>query len=259
MQSLTHYMKKELIFYIKQEYEKGHSLTKIREALLEGGHHKDLVKEAMSALKKHDFNVVKALDEPIKKHLDKELYYDIMNSLIRYVEFQLKKGYEPKRIKKILSDYGHSKDMIEQAFNATKKEANPNPWLSKSLEYGYLVVFALFLVFLSGSTGEGIETILFAFSPTIFSIIAVYVGKYSKLDYSFIWLAPVVLVGIFAILTTLSPMTNNGMEVLKLSTLNLGLSILFVYIKITETFNADKAIEELEDELQTKNDEKTKK
>lgn len=254
MQSLTEYMKKELIFFIKQEYDKGHSLKKIREALLEGGHHKDLVREAISALRKNDFNVVKALDEPIKKHLDQDLYYDIMNSLIKYVEFQLKKGFTPKKIKKILKEYGHSEDIIKQAIDAAQKTSSQMPWLIQALEYGFLVLFALFLVFISGSTQDSMDIILFAFSPVIFTIVAVYVGMRSKVQYSLLWLAPVALTLIFSILVTLSPSLAYGMETMKIAVLNVVLGIIFVYIKISRTFNSGEALETLEKEVQTKND-----
>jgi hypothetical protein len=122
MQSLTEYMKKELVFYIKQEYDKGVPLTTIRKALLEGGHHTNLVKEAFSSLKKHKYNLVKALNEPVKSNLDKELYFNIMNSLVKYIEYQLEAGKDIDEIKKILEHYGHSKDLIEKAISSVNNQ-----------------------------------------------------------------------------------------------------------------------------------------
>ncbi|MFW5852577.1 MAG: hypothetical protein ACOCUR_00955, partial [Nanoarchaeota archaeon] len=151
MQSLTEYMKKELVFYIKQEHDKGVPISQIKRALLDGGHHANLVKEAMKSLRKHKYNLVKALNEPINSNLDKELYFNIMNSLMEYAEYQLASGKSVAEVKKILSNYGHSKDVIEKAINSVNKQEEKTKPSLKYAELGIILGVFVLIFFTAGS------------------------------------------------------------------------------------------------------------
>ncbi|MFP4112522.1 MAG: hypothetical protein ACLFPQ_04950 [Candidatus Woesearchaeota archaeon] len=263
MQSLTEFMKKELLFYIKQEFDKGHSLDKIRKALLEGGHHHDLVTEAITSLEKNKFNIVKSLNDPIDKNLDQELYFDIMNSLVRYIEYQLKQDYTQTKIRKILEDYGHSEEIIEKAFHEIEKKrlTEQKPKASKTqpkiFEMAFIILFALLLVFVSGSADEPFDIILIAFAPAIFSILGIYMISKVPIDLYYNWLVPIIITGIFWGIMSFSPIIP-GMEVLKISTLNLIIAMVFAYIKTTEGFDSKRALDILGQEVATQEDKEVK-
>jgi hypothetical protein len=268
-QSLTEYMKKELIFYIKQEYDKGHSVNQIKNALFNGGHHKDLVSEAIDALRKHNFNVVKALDEPIKKHLDQEIYFNIMNSLIKYVEFHIKRGYTTSKIKSILEKYGHSEEMIEKAIiEATKTKSIESKKTPQKKEKNQtksfadiIFIFTLFglIIFTTASTLDPFEIVLISFLPSLLTILGTEIAIRNNLEVMYIWLVPFIFTGVFAVLSY-NGIMGHSIEYIKLIGLNLVLSFIFVYIKISSLtdkyFDSKKALKTLEKEVEVENNKK---
>ena len=268
MESLTEYMKKEIIFYIKQERDKGIPLSKIKKSLLEGGHHTNLVKEAMRSLKKHDYNLVKALNEPIKSQLDKELYFNIMNSLVKYVEYQLSSGKKVSEIKKILSDYGHSKDIIEKAINGIKGNEPKTSVFFKRLDIIFTILIFSIIFLVSGTANEPLELVLFGFIPTILTIVVLNVPnitKDSKMFLSYMWLFPLIF-SLGFLLIGIAGITRLQFEFFRLTILNLALSITYTYIKSARIYESQKYIDFLkgivntasDKELDTKN-KKTKK
>ncbi len=238
--SLTDYMKKELIFYIRQEYEKGHSLSAIKDALSKGGHHKDLVRQALDSLKKHNFNVIKALDEPIQNNLDEELYLDIVSSLVKYIKHQLNEGYSTKKIKEILIKYGHSHDLIDEALKkATLSDMKKNRSMKTIYEIGFISIFALILIYIMGATQERFEIVLFSFIPTILTIIASKFIHKEK-DMHYLLAVPAFLSIIFMIGTIYAPITE-GFESVKIGFFNLILSYIYVGISYSEESKKEKS------------------
>lgn len=254
MQSLTEYMKKELVFYIKQERDKGVPLTQIKKSLLEGGHHTNLIKEAMRSLKKNNYNLVKALNEPIKSSLDKELYFNIMNSLIKYVEYQLAAGKTEKEIRKILEDYGHTNDVIEKAVKGMKDE-KPKKTRSflKYFDTGMIVFVFIGVLLVSGFAKEPLEFVIFGFSPTIFTIIALNISFDRKKVKEFLWIIPVFFSLAFTAIG-LSGITGLNLEYLRLTIVNLAFSLLYTYLKSAQLFNVEKYENMLQQSVSTDSD-----
>ena len=254
MQSLTEYMKKEIVFYIKQERDKGVPLTTIRKSLLSGGHHTNLVKEAMRSLKKHKFNLVKALNEPIKSNLDKELYFNIMNSLIKYSEHQIASGKSVNEVKKILSEYGHSKEVIEKAVNGVRaEERSPMKPIFKYLDTILLVLTLALIFIVSGVAKEPIELVALGFLPSILTIISLNLSVTSREIRKLFWIYPFVfsfgfmIVGLFGVFGV-------EQEFFRLTILNLIISVLYTYAKATKLIDLEKYNEILQNSVNTDSD-----
>ncbi len=253
MQSLTEYMKKELVFYIKQEYDKGIPLSQIRKALLEGGHHTNLVKEAVTSLRKHKFNLVKALNEPVKSSLDKELYFNIVNSLVKYVEYQLAAGKTPAEVKKILADYGHSKDVIEKALTRVNKTVPTAKKTVKILDICAIVGTLLLVFIIAGATEEPLEIVAFGFFPSILTIIAANFAVESRIAKRYIWLFPVFFILLFIFIGA-RELVAYRLEYFKLAFLNLTISLGYTYIKLLRKKDVDAVLDTLEEELMSESD-----
>ena len=257
MQSLTEYMKKELIFYIKQEYDKGIPMTRIRKGLLDGGHHQNLVKEAMSSLKKNNYNLVKALNDPIRSSIDKELYFNIMNSLVKYVEYQLQSGKNQEDVKSILSDYGHSKKVIEQAFNAVNKTT---PKLEESMRKTdlFMMLSTFILIFiLTGLTQEPLEIVFFGFSPTLLVFLTANIMQQYKVSKKIYWWLPLIFGFFFLLVNTADVFPGIDIDYPKLLGFNLVISLIYVYVKMVSLSHAQNAIDIIREEVMTENDPET--
>lgn len=253
MQSLTEYMKKELVFYIKQERDKGVPLSQIKKSLLSGGHHTNLVKEAMRSLKKHNYNLVKALNEPIKSSLDKELYFNIMNSLVKYVEYQLAAGKTEKDIRKILSDYGHSKDVIEKAMKGMKTEEVKIKPYTKYIDICFTALFFIMIFVVSGLAKEPIEIVALGFSPTILTIIMLNASITNKNLRKYFWVYAVAFSFLFLIIG-MTTLVELNMEFFRLMVLNIILSFFYTYIKSARTVNVEEYLEKLQESVSTDSD-----
>jgi hypothetical protein len=252
MQSLTEYMKKELVFYIKQEYDKGVPLTTIRKALLEGGHHTNLVKEAFSSLKKHKYNLVKALNEPVKSNLDKELYFNIMNSLVKYIEYQLEAGKDIDEIKKILEHYGHSKDLIEKAISSVNNQLPKAKNIARYIDGFFILGVLVSLFFLAGATQEPLELIALGLFPTILTLVGANIVAYNKGYEKYLWSIPIGSIILFVAVGFLD--ISKGLDMFKLGVLNLILSIGYTYVKAIRIIGHKSAIDILKLEVATESD-----
>lgn len=246
-------MKKELVFYIKQERDKGVPLSQIKKSLLAGGHHTNLVKEAMRSLKKNKYNLVKALNEPIKSSLDKELYFNIMNSLIKYVEYQLAAGKTEKDIRKILSDYGHSKEVIDKAMKGMQAEEVKIKPYTKYIDIGFTALFFIMIFLVSGLAKEPIEIVALGFSPTILTIIMLNASITNKSLRKYFWIYAVSFSFIFLIIGITS-LAELNMEFFRLMVLNVILSLIYTYIKSARTVNVEEYLEKLQESVSTDSD-----
>lgn len=252
MQSLTEYMKKELVFYIKQEYDKGVPLTTIRKALLEGGHHTNLVKEAFTSLKKHKYNLVKALNDPIKSNLDKDLYFNIMDSLVKYIEYQLQAGKSVDEIKKILEHYGHSKDLIEKAVQNVNKKIPTAENIVKYVDFVLIIGILVSLFLVAGATREPLELVALGLSPIILTLVGANIVAFNKAYTKFLWAIPIFAILLFAALGIADIV--QGFDFFKLGVLNLILAIGYTYVKAIRITGMQSAIDILKLEVATDSD-----
>ncbi len=258
MQSLTEYMKKELVFYIKQERDKGVPLSQIKRSLLSGGHHTNLVKEAMRSLKKHNYNLVRALNEPIKSSLDKELYFNIMNSLIKYVEYQLAAGKTEKEIRKVLSDYGHSKEVIDKAMKGMETEEIKITPYTKYIDFLFTLLFFGMIFVVSGVAKEPIEIVALGFLPTILTIIVLNLSIKNKMLRKYFWVYALSFSFIFLI-TGMTSLVELNMEFFRLAMLNIGLSLVYTYIKSSRIIDLEEYLKNLQESVGTDSDKELEK
>ncbi len=252
MESLTAYMKKELMFYIKQEHDKGMPISHIKTALLRGGHNQDLIKEAMRSLKRNKYNLAKALTEPIKHDLDKVLYFNIINSLVKYIEYQLSVGRSMTEVKKILEKYGHSENVINAAIERINQTRPPINAYAKFIEIG-LSVFLIVLTFIvAGLTEEPLGLILLGFSPIYLTIFVTILVVKNRRSTKRLWFLPVIsnaalLGGLFLQFEPLE-----GMKLGNIIFFNMAYSLLYVAIVISQTQDLNKTMEELHEEVSPK-------
>lgn len=249
MESLSEYMKKELVFYIKQEYDKGIPLSKIKTSLLSGGHHKNLVAEALSSLKKNKYNLVKALSDPVKSNLDKELYFNIINSLVKYIEFQLSAGKSSEDVKKILSRYGHSDKIIKAAFSKVGKELPTVDNKVRILDMGVIVGFIIFLFVVAGLATEPLEIVLLGFLPCVLILAVSNILALRKVNKEALWALPFVFILIFIGLSFIPESVFTGMDIFKLSVFNLIFSLGYIEIKILRSKKLEDTFELLTEEV----------
>ncbi len=234
--SFADFMKKEVIRYVKEEIDKGHSTEKIKRALLKSGHKHDLIEEAILALKKENFDLERALKEPIQSEtLEQELYAEVLSSLIEYIQFQQKQGYSIDEIKNILLRYGHSKEILEDAVSAIKKDGKRAPNLN-NIKFGLLLtLFLVFIFLVSYSTGDGFDKVFIGFFPTTASLvlIGIMINRVTLRQSTFLWLAPFVFVAVFFILgQSQSYDVLSKMDIIKLSILNISISMVAAIILI---------------------------
>ncbi|MFP4117888.1 MAG: hypothetical protein ACLFTR_03105 [Candidatus Woesearchaeota archaeon] len=258
MGSLTHYMRKELIFYIKQEYDRGVPLSRIRKSLKEGGHHQNLVKEAMTALKKNDYNLIKALNEPIRSDLDKDLYFNIMNSLIRYAEHQLSSGKSEKEIRKVLNDYGHSEDIIDKALKGANKEIPSLSRTMRRIDIGMLIGILLLILITAGGTNNPLVLIIGAFVPTLLTVIILNVQSFEGGGQSLMWAYAPLFSIIYLILGEMG-ILNEGYQHFNIAMLNMAISLGYTYVKALRSREFQGYMEDLKDIAATDSDKEADK
>ncbi len=253
MRSLTEYMRKELIFYIKQEYDRGIPLSRIKRSLKEGGHHQNLVKEAMTALKRNDYNLIKALNEPVRSDLDKELYFNIMNSLIKYAEHQLASGRSEKEVKKILSDYGHSEDIIDKAIKGVKEEIPSSVDRMRKIDISFIVGIVILIFFTAAGTLEPLYLVVGGFLPTLLTMSVLNLQAFATKNKNTSWLYAPFFSAIFLILGELGFLAE-GYHVFNITMLNLGISLIYTYIKAVRDKDVREYMESIRDSVATESD-----
>ena len=257
MGSLTQYMRKELIFYIKQEYDRGVPMARIRKSLMEGGHHQNLVKEAMRALKRTNYNLIKALNEPIKSDLDKELYFNIMNSLIKYAEHQLASGKSEKEVKKVLSDYGHSEEIIEKALKGVKDEIPGDSKVLMRLDIGMVLGTVLVILFSAGGANEPLHLVVGAFTPTLLTIAMLNLQSFSKGGKGLAWVYAPFFAFAFLLLGE-TGVLGHGYNLLGLAMLNLIISLAYTYVKSIRNKDVQEYLDNLKASVATDSDKEVK-
>ncbi|RLE39334.1 hypothetical protein DRJ17_01275 [Candidatus Woesearchaeota archaeon] len=227
------YLKRELIKYIKEELDRGVKLSKIQEALLKGGHNRNLIDEVIYDLKKHNFDIVKALREPLRLNPEaEELYFDIVESLVRYIEQQLEQGSTITEVKETLLDFGHAEETINKAIDrvlAAKEKASRRIKLS-SVALSAIILFAIMFTF-SAITLEPFSLVVIAFFP---SILMLAVGAFFRGEKNLLLVMPFLLAIIFFLLGSKVGVIAN-MEVGPLTFYNLVFSLVIAAVIYDKT------------------------
>lgn len=237
--SFANFMKKRVVRYIKEEIERGSSIGGVRRALLRGGHKHDLIEEAILALEKENFNLERALREPVKSQtLAEELYAEVLSSVIEYIQFQQKQGYGPEEIRDILLRYGHSKEILDNAISEIKRDSH-REFRSGSIRLVSLIVLLFAIIFITGYyTGDGLDRIFIGFFPTIATllVIGLMANRVTSKQGTFLWLSPFVFVAAFFIVgQSQSYDILLKMDTIKLAALNMALSLISATILLNPT------------------------
>ena len=232
----AHYLKKEVIRYIKEEMDKGHPLYGIRRSLLEGGHHQDLVQEAIETLKRKNFDVNAAMREKVKsKALAQELYGKIISSLVRYIQYQMEHGYDVEEVRSVLISHGHHKEIIEEAMKAITIPDKETVDYHNFVFVGSIIVFLLGSFYLSFLIDESIGLVMIGLFPAFATliIIGVMINKVNEGIKNLLWFLPFVFGGIFFILGNSGSFPIiSGMEFENLSVFNIVLGMVLATIFI---------------------------
>ncbi|MBD3313357.1 hypothetical protein GF345_02860 [Candidatus Woesearchaeota archaeon] len=160
-----------------------------------------------------------------EKHSKKEV--------IEYIKEQLDSGQSVDHIKAHLMSYGHDADELESLFEEILKEEETvkSKTVSRAVEILYVVIFIIFIFWVGASSKSPGETVVFGFSPTLLYIILtiVLLEKLKKTDITLV-LMPIALVFLFFIIGSIGeiPMLA-GMEIGKLTVLNMILSYIFLF------------------------------
>ncbi len=239
--SLADFMKKELIRYVKKEVDKGHPLWAIKRSLIDGGHHKTLIDESIDALKKNDFDVEKALEEPAATSLTEDLRYDVHEALKKYIKHQHENGYTLSEIKEILTHYGHVKEDINKAIEAVADHEEPrrhHPKHDEALGITKLVVYGgvittliILLFFVSVSAGEDIYLIIVGFFPTIITVLfaSYMMSRLEEEKRSVVWAVPLILAALLYIAgMNRGSSLFSAMDTERLAIINLIISLIYV-------------------------------
>ncbi|MBS3110015.1 hypothetical protein J4227_05810 [Candidatus Woesearchaeota archaeon] len=259
MEDIAAYMKRELVKYIKQERERGVPPEKIRKALTDAGHHHNLVEEAIDSLHRHKWDVIKAMDEPYKGPVQKELFFDVLNSLVRYIEYSISQGKSIHEIEAILLEYGHSQDAINTAMETVMLRREP---ISETAESGNglitvrgmvigisVLAFVVLLFILSATTATSLFRVFLGLTPTILTLV-VSISMVERLHVkSFLAVLPFAFVMIFVFVGAFGGFPIfEGMDIKTLAVINLLISLFYVGIIIgadsieaAEAFDSGKA------------------
>lgn len=235
MTDIESFLKKELIKYIKEELNKGNSIKSIKKTLLKAGHHRDLIKEAIFSLEKHNFDVIKALEEPISGRLKKDMYFDVMNSLIKYTEYQLEQGFQIHEIEEELLKYGHSEETIIEAID-TAMSKRKETMLNTPIIVLIVVTLILALFVLSSTTQVALSKIILGLFPTLLTlIVSVALIKRIKVKHV-LWVVPFLSLVVFLFIATSDRFyVFRNMDLKNLSLVNLVISLFYVFLIITST------------------------
>ncbi len=236
MDDLTTYLKKELVRYIKHEMDRGHSAEKIKKALVNAGHHHNLVQEAIDHLKKNNWDVIRAVNDPsIHGKVQTELYYDVVNSLVRYIEYHLAAGKAIHEIESALVEYGHTQDDINAAMETVLSRHDRRPEEPQFEYIQYFIIgictlaFIIGMFWLSASTKASIGRVFIGLLPTLFTLVCSIAFLQRVKVKSFIAIFPFAFVMVFVFAGAYGNFSVfEGMDIKSLAMVNLAMSLFYV-------------------------------
>ncbi|MBN1386515.1 hypothetical protein JW968_06100 [Candidatus Woesearchaeota archaeon] len=176
MRDIDRYLEQHLMHYIREELNSGYSLDSIEKVLLGHGHHPNLIRKVIADLSRHGFRPFRQRE--YVEGLEAELYSKIMHAIYDYIVSQKRKGFSVSEIKRVLLDYGHSSEMIEEAVNVV---LNEEPELEKSPKkkgkkgsYALLVsslIILFFILFTAISANVSLMTVFLAYAPMVITLL----------------------------------------------------------------------------------------
>ncbi len=160
-----------------------------------------------------------------EKHSKKE----VMN----YIREQLDSGQSVEHITAHLMSYGHTEEDIGSILDEVlrQEESVKSRTTSRVVEILYVVIFVIFMFWVGASAKSPGETVIVGFSPTLIYIIltVVLIERARKFD-SVLTLLPLALAFLFFIVGRIGSIPSfEGMEIGKLTVLNLILSYIFLF------------------------------
>jgi len=237
MDDVSEFIKKELIYYINQELSKGKPIESIRSALINSGHNNDMIDYVIKLLKKHNFDIVKALEEELPDYIkDKEIFYDVLNSLVKYIEFHLSQGMKLSKIKETLTEYGHSMDDIQEAIRIVQEKRKLK---LKSLVIPAIILCHLvFILFISSGVKEPVSNVFIAFSAVSATIILnLFINTITN-NKAMLWISPFVTTILFYYISTTAQVeTLRLMQLTNITFVNFIMSLAYTYVYYTTVQN----------------------
>lgn len=236
MYNLSDHLKKELIKYIHREMNRGYSLDSIKLVLIKAGHRQNIIDEAISALKKNDFNILKALSEPAQSKLQAEAYHTMLNAVIKYIEYHIERGHRIEEVKKILLDYGHSEDAINRAIKKMREKSSFSYTLKMFIAPFAVLSFVAIFFATAVNTLAPTQNIFFGFLPTIATLASAVILADKLKQKSFLFILPFVFGIAFSFLAKSGNMAVfRDLDVRALTVVNLAISLVYVFIIVTAT------------------------
>lgn len=234
MYNLSDHLKKELIKYIHREMNRGYSIDSIRMVLVKAGHKQNIIDEAISALKKNNFNILKALAEPTHSKLQAEAYHTMLNAVIKYIEYHLERGYKMEEIKKTLLDYGHSDEAIGLAIKKMRDKTGFAYAMKIFVAPFAILSFAAIFFATAVNTLAPTQNIFFGLLPTILTIISAVILADKIKQKIFLFIMPFVFGIAFNLLANSGGVAVfSALDVRSLTVVNLAMSLAYVFIIVS--------------------------
>ena len=189
-QELNLFVIEHLKKYIKYHLERGYSKKGVKQALVKFGYSNRMIDSLIQDTKIEHKNLKKAYSE---KDLEGETYYYLRSMISEYIIKQLKHKFSLEEIKKALINYGHNKEIVEDAIHIVKGKGriniNQNHVLYLSL---FLILF--FMVFMALLLDVHLMYTFVIFLPGAFSlIISKIILDFFKKSKEYLPLASVIL------------------------------------------------------------------
>ena len=153
--------------YIKYHLERGYSQKAVKEALLKFGYTSRMLDNIIKDTKIIHKNLEKPYSE---KDLEGETYYYLRSMICDYISKQLKHGFNLNEIKKALINYGHHKDIVEDAIEIIKGKGKIK--INRNIVFWISIfLILLFITFMSLILDSNFIFTLIIFSPGLISLI----------------------------------------------------------------------------------------
>lgn len=135
------YVKEHILQYVIFQLKQGYTYNAIKNALINYGYNRRLVKQVLDATNKQGYKTSTKTPGDTKE-LTSELYDYVMDMLVDFIKKELTIGYKEQQIKQALMNLGHDEDMIKKASAIIK---------NKKMDYNYTRPFyfpanSLFLI-----------------------------------------------------------------------------------------------------------------
>jgi hypothetical protein len=164
---LNDYVINHLSEYIKYHIERGYSEKSVKEALLKFGYSNKL----LDSIIKNTKIIHKIIDKPYsQKDLEGETYYYLRGIIIEYIKKQQNHGFNKEEIRKALIKYGHSKEIVNDAFILMKGRKEIK-FTKKTMFWINITLILFFTIILALLLDVKLVYTLIIFSPSVLGFI----------------------------------------------------------------------------------------